>query len=446
MAYVFLRFVTLYAPLMGSCSSTSYDHGLSPQREIQVAVCHARACRNAGSEAVLFEIEELARGLGRCTVRESRCLGACNQAPNALVVSAGRRSLHQRLTNVKASAALLQQAFGKAPSLDDAILVKRLTDIRQMRDRLSSQRIHNFALWRLNGVTPVSKHSAIFHLACGDKKRGTPRPRGRGKYAEQQTWHTTLLAPVGKSSEEPKTSCFAKDPLPWIERDYTPISSAKDWDSGKCDILIKIYADGLATGWLAKQPVGCHIWLSHPVKTLGIPSLVPDGNSFRPASVLLLLAGTGIVATPQILQHRDPVKNLGFSTPTSHQLHVPIDLIFSCRKDDVLMVADMVRWCSDSTMGLRHCTLLLTEPNSTAAGAFPDAKEVDAVFGDLQSLPNCLVLQARLSQELLAESMSRMPPEDCRIVVSGPAAFNAAAEDMLHRCGVSIDAITVLSA
>lgn len=66
-------------------------------------------------------------------------------------------------------------------------------------------------------------------------------------------------------------------PLPWIERDYTPISTAKEWEQGRCrhcdacaciqvhshihtyayvymhgrvDILIKIYNDGAATSWL----------------------------------------------------------------------------------------------------------------------------------------------------------------------------------------------------
>ena len=50
---------------------------------------------------------------------------------------------------------------------------------------------------------------------------------------------------------------------------------------------------------------GCHSVLQQ-ARTLHVPSLVPEGRSeaFRPSSVLLLLAGTGAVALPQILQHR----------------------------------------------------------------------------------------------------------------------------------------------
>jgi len=233
--------------------------------------------------------------------------------------------------------------------------------------------------------------------------------------------------------------------LPWIERDYTPISSAKDWESGKCDVLIKIYADGAATAWLAQQSIGCGVWLSQPVKTLGIPGLVPDGPSFRPASVLLVLAGTGIVAATQVLFHRDPIQKLGFGTPSWDQLRVPIDLVFSCRKDDILMVSDMIAWCRDQNKGLRRCIVLLTEPQNLTAVPFPDTKQADDLINDLVALPNARVLPSRLSQELLADALSTMLMP-CRIVVSGPAAFNATAKDMLDQCDVSRDAITILSA
>ena len=86
--------------------------------------------------------------------------------------------------------------------------------------------------------------------------------------------HITLLAEVGENSESS---------LPWIERDYTPISSAKDWENGKCDLLIKIYHDGLATSWLCDaQPP--KVWLSKPVRTLHVPSLCPWESSFSPSS------------------------------------------------------------------------------------------------------------------------------------------------------------------
>ena len=40
------------------------------------------------------------------------------------------------------------------------------------------------------------------------------------------------------------------------------------------DILIKIYRDGKGTSWLQQQPLGTQVWLSKPMKTLSVPSLV----------------------------------------------------------------------------------------------------------------------------------------------------------------------------
>ena len=44
--------------------------------------------------------------------------------------------------------------------------------------------------------------------------------------------------------------------------------------------------------------------------------------------------GTGVVALPQILAHRDPYGSLRISTPKRDQLRVPIDVLLSCREDD----------------------------------------------------------------------------------------------------------------
>ena len=42
----------------------------------------------------------------------------------------------------------------------------------------------------------------------------------------------------------PKVGPNDEGPLPWIERDYTPVSSAKEWEVGRCEILIKVYPQG----------------------------------------------------------------------------------------------------------------------------------------------------------------------------------------------------------
>jgi NAD(P)H-flavin reductase len=81
-----------------------------------------------------------------------------------------------------------------------------------------------------------------------------------------------------------------------------------DWERGACDILIKIYRDGAATSWLQQQPLGSQVWLSQPMKTLAVPSLVLDSSRMSNSAVanhegvLLVLAGTGVVAAAQVPQ------------------------------------------------------------------------------------------------------------------------------------------------
>jgi ferredoxin-NADP reductase len=301
------------------------------------------------------------------------------------------------------------------------------------RKAASARRIDHYSPWRLEGVTPASQHSATFHFSSAAPARGTP-PRG--------TWHTTLLAEIGEERNR-------EGPLPWVERDYTPVSSARDWESGKCDILIKIYPDGLATSWLFQQPVGCQVMLSQPVLTLHVPTLVPEGPGFQPASVMLILGGTGVVALPQILHHRDPTNKhtiRGGSQPFSS---VPLQLILSCRKDDVLLLREVIAWCQDRRMGLRHCTLFVTDAAVTDAAAapalppFPNASGQD--WKELRALPNARVVDGRLKSEFLREIMPSMP-KPCRTVVSGPAGFNAYVREMLAFLGVVVDMITILSA
>jgi len=294
----------------------------------------------------------------------------------------------------------------------------------------------------------------------------------------------------------------SEGPLPWIERDYTPISSAKEWESGRCDILIKIYKDGAATSWLRNVTTGSHVWLSHPVKTLSVPSLVATGDAFPPASVLLLLGGTGVVALPQILHHRNPNYKLGFPTHKRDQLQVPIDVVLSCREDDVLLLGEIAQWCAEGeTKGVRNFTLLLTSANSEAP-IFSDGPNCLEAESKLKGLDNARVLRSRLSPSIVADSIVRMPrrlddsdppssflhdheplpplpssrnvlcgpallhtccnnslhmhkpitflpdvllASRCRVVVSGPGLFNSAARSMLTDF-VEDDDITVLSA
>jgi hypothetical protein len=389
-----------------------------------------------------------------------------------------------KIRSLEASVRVVENATGERPNLEDPELEQRFAKLRgrrvredaksrhhwnaalrglvgeqatedrsELKDLLSKagfqdgivigdtmpSAIESYTRWTLSSVTPVSRHSAIYSLTSKDRKRATPHPRGRGRQVVPVTFHTTLLAEIGQNGE---------GPLPWIEREYTPVSTAREWDLGRCELLVKIYKDGLATSWLRADPPP-QFWLSTPMKTLHVPSLNPDGSAFSPASVLLLLAGTGVVALPQILAHRDPCYKLGISTPRRWQLRVPIDLLFSCREDDVLLLPEIAQWCRDGEdKGLRHCTLMLTPPNADGAPPFPD---VAAGVGDgqaaeqaLEGVANAGIVRSRLSPALVTEAVGRLA-RPCRVVVSGPGGFNTAARELLAGL-VEDEEITILAA
>ena len=329
-------------------------------------------------------------------------------------------------------------------------------------------RIDSYVSWKLTSVDVVTHHSAIFHFETSDPKRNTPHPRGRARMAEPITWHVTMLGEVGSNNE---------GPLPWVERDYTPISSALEWERGRCAILIKIYDGSVLTSWLhdktnpasfvrsgsnnGVEHTNTSIWLSKPIKTLTVPSLIADDDDgFRPDSVLLLLAGTGIVALPQILAHREPYRLLGIPTPKYKQMNCPIDLIHSCHEDDVLLLQEIKQYCvegvsphpSRKLRGLRNYTLLVTRPGSNSNGVQPPYQQVlnddhEAInyHATLKDVPNASIHSSRLNKNIITEAIERLEGR-FRIVVSGPDSYNNAARGFLEECGVDSKFVTILSA
>ena len=459
----------------------------------EIYVCHSGTCRSKGSEVTLLEIEELVSAVnGDCTVVRSGCLGYCRRGPAVLVVTENSSSdsyssmpreeqMHVQIHSLEASTKVVEQATGKKPPKD--IKTDKFAKLRMIRTRkharsvfkwntalrgLAEQAtkdssllpelkelltiagypdgvpaalempksIQNYVRWTLTSVVPVSKHSALYSFKTEDLKRGTPHPRGRGRRPQPNTWHTTLLAEVGRNME---------GPLPWIERDYTPVSSAKDWEEGRVDILIKLYKDGAATSWLHRAAPK-QVWLSKPSRTMTVPGLVTEGGSaFQPASVLLLLAGTGVVTLPQVLHHQDPLNTMHMYTPRRQQLLIPIDVILSFREDDVLHLKETAKYCRDEKRGVRNCTVLLTAKNAEAP-LFPDASCGGTLHAQaaVEGVSNARILRSRLRFQIVSEAVARMP-KPCRVIVSGPAGFNNCARAMLKRL-IDTDNVTILAA
>lgn len=493
-----------------------------------IHVCQSSTCRSRGSDATLVEIEELASQLeDDCRVETTGCLGYCNRGPAVATLRKKTTKIHVRVNTFEKSRKVVEKATGKAlPETLPPESELRLSQIRATKEReylmetyqwnkaLSSclraiqeqkdqnknstrnlhhevkntlikagypttspldlimpendsplveampDTIESYVPWTLSSVTVASKHSAIFSFETKDLKRGTPHPRGRGKLPKPVTWHITMLGQVGGNNE---------GPLPWIERDYTPISSALEWERGRCDILIKIYNHGHLTSWLNQwtsvddsQPQEKKIWLSKPIPTLSVPSLIAprqgtDADEGKPASILLLLAGTGIVALPQIMAHREPIRLLGISTPKRAQLRCPIDLIHSCRQDDILLWPEIKQYCVDGLRpharfrGLRNYTLLLTNDcNSNSCDPplkekFIDITE-DRIGEDLKDVQNMsLKKPQRLDKRIVNDALDRLI-QPYRVIVSGPDGYNDAAREFLAECGVNASQMTILSA
>ena len=483
-----------------------------PSNRDRIYVCQSSTCRGKGSDAVLVEIEELANLVGNCEVKSTGCMGYCSRGP-AVGIRRKRSSkyaYHLRVNTFEKSAKVVKDASGQEPRVEDlppdserrlremratnerkflvsthqwnkalSGLAEKATEDTSLRpelerilskagytgihahDLLKPSRplempsaIENYVHWVLQSVEVVTAHSAISKFATDDLKRGTPHPRGSGRMAKPVTWHVTMLGAVGANGE---------GPLPWIERDYTPISSALEWERGRCEILIKIYSNGQLTSWLDRLRTAApaddtRIWLSRPIKTLSVPSLATaegGGEGFQPASVLLLLAGTEIVALPQIIAHREPIRLLGIPTNRSSQLPCPIDLIQSCREDDLLLLPQIKEYCVEGMKkhpkfrGLRDYTLLLTKKSQNVPGTLISSGEndsevdCDAIFKDV---PNATTIKSqRLNRDIVANAVGRLLPP-YRVVVSGPDAFNNAAREFLNDCGVDSNYLTVLSA
>lgn len=186
------------------------------------------------------------------------------------------------------------------------------------------------------------------------------------------------------------------------------------------------------------------IWLSRPMKTLHVPSLSSDDKYInrKHASVLLLVAGTGVVAVPQVLHHA----NAGtyFGGRGGPPITQPISVIYSCRVDDALLIPELVSLCREGS--LARCTVLLTASQTTKA-PFPDAPDVN-VEAAVAGVDNAVCLKdTRLSVDLLQAQLCMMR-KPMRIVVSGPEGFNAACKSMLKQVDgdLGADAVTILSA
>ena len=60
------------------------------------------------------------------------------------------------------------------------LLAQTIVEVPMERVNATRPHIEDYARWKLHAVTPVSKHSAVYHFRTDDASRGTPIRKGRG--------------------------------------------------------------------------------------------------------------------------------------------------------------------------------------------------------------------------------------------------------------------------
>ena len=183
------------------------------------------------------------------------------------------------------------------------------------------------------------------------------------------------------------------------------------------------------------------VWLSRPMKTLHVPSLALDERYMnrKHASILLLVAGTGVVSVPQVLH---PTRSTTCFGGRGQPITQPVSVVYSCRADDALLVPELASWCQEGSLAC--CSVLLTAAQAGTA-PFPDVADVDvaAAFAELE---NAACVNARLSPEILHAELSLLS-KPLRVLVSGPESFNGACKAMLDQIDdLGAEAVSILSA
>lgn len=577
-------------------SSRSDGNYLSLQGKT-ILVCQAGSCRQAGSAAVLVEIEELAKSVGGCRVEASGCLGLCDKAPGVAVLSDKDCEYYPSIITPELSAVIVEKATGKRPDLNDPELrvglscsriakgkvteahreykwnlaisalksivplakdekakeeaclclvecldkagrfedalevfnvsivaseitkpmknlqlmlvgsnlmakagnqesatelvtgfkkhsiqiledrKNRATSLRRPRMNSFSRKIQielsfaekqlrmvksiefiapenrpisNYYPWFLSRIEAASEASAIYSFTCFGVTKLRPKEKRRISGEVWRTvhdtpclWHTTLLAHAPAGTE---------GPCPWVERDYTPISSFGNWVLGKCDLLIKAYPGGQATQWLRRQTVGALIHLSEP-KLTEQAAVLPRLAMPR---LLFIVGGTGVAVA---------VQALGALADSEK----PIGVVYSCRADDALALDALDAFVAERAAALggpsppaTSVHVLLTaaaDPGAEVANLAARHPAIRFFCGRLSLQVLSLALAsvgvdaaaaARPRESTSSDSWERVGASalaaEVGIVVSGPAGMNSAVSRMLDELGFPPHAAAILQA
>ena len=215
-------------------------------------------------------------------------------------------------------------------------------------------------------------------------------------------------------------------------------------------------------------------------------SLTDERNALQEKIKKLEREGAGVLSDlekkKQELKQVQEAEGKANELAKGQQFKCPIDLIHSCRYDDLLLMSRIKQYCLEGLRphpkfrGLRNYTLLVTEgngknhnsnnsSNSSSSSEPPILPPFQDVLhssssnnnnnqfrgndgGDIfKDVANAVVREKRLDATTVAEALQKLIPP-YRIVISGPDSFNVAARNiLLEECeGVDSNQLTVLSA
>ena len=284
---------------------------------------------------------------------------------------------------------------------------------------------------------------------AGVGARGLPL---EGLPSDTPSWHVSLaLAPPaeeregegeGESKGEVKGEGAGASaaPAPVLSREYTPLTPLSDWDARapepRLGLLLRAYAAGALSPRLAALRSGDAVWVSAAEVTLAVPALRPPRGSGQapvaPGEPLGLIAGgTGVAPILQLA--RWAVAGGG------RDVHV----LLSSTASPALGEAQL-RALAAAHPRLR-VLLTTTGPSGASAGAGGGggggggSDNASSATHD----GNWATSRGRIDVRMLA---AFLPPRLARVVVSGPAAMNAAVALALAAAGHAPESIVELDA
>lgn len=213
--------------------------------------------------------------------------------------------------------------------------------------------------WKVVGIAAQSWDSCVYHLE--NHPPAVPHP------CPHDSWHVRVC--IGKAV-----------------REYTPVSTATEWEQGTLKLLVKTYLDGNVSKRFASLQVAragvvsdehrCWLQVSAPVVTLKLPSF--DATIAHPITHFgLVVGGTGIAPALQILREvANPAGAFGAECRAS--------LLYSSRSQADVLMLDELREVEAQSHGRILVKHTLSNSDACSEDGLPHTKDCLAI----QSIPD----------------------------------------------------------